>query len=395
MCAKDHKVAAAPRAGMRTVVRRTLGMTALVTFSACGACEEPSDDAAAPAPLLGNVQPWTFGAARTEAALVLPPPCVEREPTLMAVLGRPTRLAAERHTLGRLWAAEGPSHQGRWRADAASIVPLIHGRTRPRSAPRPNDGDAVLTRSGTNWLFAHRDADQLHLWWRGASVPFAKGARAVDLDCRDARCALLLEHNDDVFLMLGDPDGSYSSWVRVDLGTFDLRPLGVDISDEGITVAMRDRLRVRFVHVGADGEPQRGPVLGATPALVAFTMRPAALLTEPPYQLIDGCANEGGVVLAVDGHAPTHLRSPQPPVSGALMVMQRGLLATWLAPTRCGSRRRMLHAAVVGHDGRAVAPVTTVGEADSVHVATQGTDVDLWLHRQAENTLTWVRASCR
>lgn len=369
---------------------RVVALVGCLALTACDGCEETNAPPVAPEAPAGAVQPWTLGAARTRAALVLPPPCVEREPTLMAVLERNTRIVAQADTLGRLWVAEGPSATDRWHADASGIVTLTHGRTAPVPAPWPQRGTPVVALSNEAWLLAY-DADaELRLWWRNESRPIADNRHALGLDCDGDRCALL---GDDGTVWIGAPS-STSPWRRVALSQFGEAPIAVKVRGEEVVVAMRDALRARFVTIAGETAPTSTTALGIAPELLALTI-PAAVMTEPPYHLVDGCPNEGGVVVNVDGLPSIRMRSPQPPKSGKLATMARGWLAAWIAPVRCRSRRQVLHAAVIGRDGRPVAPVTTVGHADAIHIATQGHDVDLWLRHHADNTVTWVRAACR
>lgn len=364
--------------------------------SGCGGCGEsttpPARDAGAGRAPLAS---WTFGAARTREALVLPPPCVEREPTLKTVLSRNTRIAREPHTLAQLWAAEGPSGGNAWRAEASGIVPLTHGRSTPSLAPWPETGPPLLARSEATWLLVYDAGGALFTWRDGASRALAIRAPAVAFDCDGTRCALVTG-GDEPALRVGAVDDDVSAWRRLSLAEHGDEAIAVHVSGDEVTVTLRDRLRARFYRVTADGPVEPTATLGATPRLLATLAEPRpSVMTEPPYQLVDGCANEGGVSIAADGRSPLRLRSSEPPATGQLSALAHGVLATWIAPLRCRSRRRMLYAAMLGADGESVAPVTTVGETDALYVATEKDDVDLWLHSETDNTITWVRARCR
>jgi hypothetical protein len=51
-----------------------------------------------------------------------------------------------------------------------------------------------------------------------------------------------------------------------------------------------------------------------------------------------------------------------------------------------------VHAAVLDAQGRAIAPVTVMGTADQVEIASSGALVDIWLKH--DRTITWARARC-
>lgn len=371
---------------------RLLALVLGALGSGCGGCGEVALPAAGDAgPERAPLEPWTFGAARTREALVLPPPCVERAPTLKTVLGRNTRIASEPHTLGRLWAAEGPSGGNVWRAEASGIVELTHGRTTPSFAPWPEAGPPLVARTDAGWQLVYDEGDALFTWRDGSAQALSLSGPAVAFDCAGSRCALLAGGE----LRIGDRADDVSRWRRLSLREHGEEGLAVRVTEDAIAIVLYDRLRVRFYRVIGDGPMEPTATLGATPRLLASLAAPRpAVMIDPPFQLVDGCANDGGVMVAVDGRAPLRLRSTEPPLSGELSALAHGMLATWIAPLRCRSRRRMLYAAML--DGEAAAgPVTTVGETDALHVATEGDDVDLWLHSQTENTITWVRARCR
>ena len=73
--------------------------------------------------LANTPEPWTLGAVGASNAPSLPPPCRERAATMRAALARASRIAAARHSLGRLLVAEGSTHP-RWHPDAAGLMNL-------------------------------------------------------------------------------------------------------------------------------------------------------------------------------------------------------------------------------------------------------------------------------
>ncbi len=365
-----------------------------LAFTHCNGCEDVGPSQAPEAGVEVSIAPWTFGAARTQDSVVLPPPCVEREPTLKTVLDRNTRLAAEPHTLGRLWAAEGPAVGNTWHPTAAAIIELAHGSTTNTRAPWSDEGQPLLASDGSAWWLGYGTEGAFRLFRDGEDEPTPATGRPHALACGGGRCALL-ERTRGPAVWVGRPASAEPSWTRTEVGDASDEPVAVSLQEDHLTVLVKDSLRVRFIALAGEEATEVAAIAATTRLIATSAHGPRAVLLEPAFQLVDGCASEGGVVAVVEGRAPVRLLGPEPPSWGRLTPLGRGLLVTWLAPLRCRSRRSMLYATVLTSGAEQLAPVTTVGEIDAVHLAARGDDVDLWLHDEGDNTLTWVRARCR
>ena len=108
----------------------------------------------------------------------------------------------------------------------------------------------------------------------------------------------------------------------------------------------------------------------------------------------EGCAKEGGKLrFERIGKEAAAVRAHAPPISGALRPLERGVLATYLAPLGCGVTRKVAYAVVLDGEGTPISAPMPVADATHFAVAARGADVDMWL--QAGDEVTWVRATCR
>jgi hypothetical protein len=96
----------------------------------------------------------------------------------------------------------------------------------------------------------------------------------------------------------------------------------------------------------------------------------------------------GGVRLATNRGSTVTLRSPEPATRAWLRRVGDGWLAMWLSGE---GESGPVHAAFVRGD-RAIGPVTTLGEADDVVVASTGDRVGLWLRHGTE--LIYIKQRC-
>ena len=226
----------------------------------------------------------------------------------------------------------------------------MHGRTSPRRAPWPEAGTPVVGRAGTTWVFAYDKDDMLWLAPDGESaVEVERGARAVALDCDDDRCALISQRGSETTARVGAIRAPIKSWQRVGLTQFGERGLAARVVGDVTEVAMSGALRVRFVQIDAAGEVTKTGAVRSTPSLVAVSLRARAALTEPPFQLVEGCPSEGGVVLSQQGVADAAaavqgarvLRRPASDSAWAARALARprALSLTTARAARIGDRR--------------------------------------------------------
>jgi hypothetical protein len=397
---------------------------ALLLVGACDGCSDTpatstvtTDEASSAQP---TPEPWTMGAARADD-VVLPPPCKTRDDTLRTVLSRDARIVSAQRTLGQVLVAEGakpigaPQHS--WRHDASGLMKLTHGRASVQWLPWPFGGKPLVARSAARWLVVRDGGANTSLWRDGESERLGPSPAmgVADLRCENERCALLttrldasgapMAHDKGATLWLGSVDEAAPSWQRVHIPPPDghaAGPLSIaSLSVDGAIVALRDDLRVRFVRV-RDGATELVAALSSPHGAMAAiaTPRPTALgYSSPPTG--DRCADPdaGGVDIVADQGVARRLRSTTPGHSGTLHAIAGGMLVVWLAPARCEAPRQLLHAAVLRPDGSPIAPVITMGEADSYAISSVGADVDMWIRRSgdtpaAATTVSWVRAQC-
>ncbi len=349
-----------------------------------------------------------MGVVRGHSTVALPPPCQQRSEVMRAVLPRRARLVSEQHSLARVLVAEG-SRGARWRADAAGLMSMQHGRCQVRPAPWPSVGSPVVARAtGERWLFGVTEpgATAVVGLWRGAgmeTIAKAPGIALVDATCNARGCALLMHTPGEDSVWLGEIDVAPQTWLRAPLPKSASHPRKALVvsaprpSDAGgseAIVASVDDLRVRFnrahpsapaIEIAALATPH-----GALAASAERTPMAMSYLADPGR---DGCASDaGGVMIQIAGHPNATLRSALAPVRGALHVLDGGVLATWLSPARCGTALRVLHAALLRDDGTPVAPVVTVADADDYAVATRADAVDMWILH--DRVLTYLRVRC-
>ena len=107
----------------------------------------------------------------------------------------------------------------------------------------------------------------------------------------------------------------------------------------------------------------------------------------------EGCSHEGGKMnLVRDGLPSIPFRAAAPPLVGSLRRLEKGFLASWIAPLGCNLQRRVVYAVVLDDDGAPTSDVMAIGDAATYGVATAGSDVDLWI--QDARSVIWLRARC-
>jgi hypothetical protein len=353
------------------------GVPALSKPSRAPRDAEPGSSAVAP------IEPWRFSPVPSGDALVLPPPCVARAPTQRAMLPRASRIRAADDVLATLLVAEGAVIP-RWKPDSAA---LLHFGRRPRATPLmwPDRGEPLLARATSDqWLVAF--AEPTPTLWRDGRR-HALDHRPVDFACRGERCALLLAKGNGTQLLDGSADTPLRRWRRTDVegGAVAIAAL----SPTPLAAVMRGE-DVVFVDASDHERARAGASHGVLDAIAA--PKPLALAYAGPPDPSSCAPEAGGVrVLDGDGHA-TRLRSAYRANGGVLRALAGATLAVWTAPARCGAPRKAVHAAVLDERGRSIAPVTLMGRADQVAVASHGEQIDLWLAR--DRMVTWARGRC-
>jgi len=409
--------------------RRSLLLLSLALAAGCGRCstQNNSPDAAPPAPsatavskeeLLPPPAPWTFKPARLGPGLpsfALPEGCSLRGPTLRASVRATTRFVAIPSAPQTLVIADADPAESPPRltgvagvrlepeAPAQDITPLPwrEADAMPRLAKAPN---------GT-WLAAYSEQGEgrlstVFLYQNQTVTPIGEGDRfdAADLVCRPERCALLTTRLANVAvsgaeLWLGGPSEPPSSWKKIEIapskGETNARPsVLARVDPTGAVVVMFEGEELVFWQADEASPPRE---LGRVPAPHGMI---DATITSEPLALVygaavddEGCANEGGKIHFVrPGKDPVEIRAHAPPTSGALRPLERGILATYLAPLGCGVERKVVYAVVLDPAGAPISAPMPVADASSFAASVHGKDVDLWI--QLGDEVTWLRATC-
>lgn len=423
---------------------RALGSLTLLALSSCGPCApappEPAD-ADSPAPLeapvpLPTARPWVFRELRGRPTVAAPLGCAPRAPTMQAEVPSTTGFVAEHGSLATLVVADATAGGaqltgvGAMRFDAAGAL----AEQRPIPWLTPTTAPRLGRAAGGGWIAtiaeqAEAGAWSVELWRDGAIEPVGEGDHfeAVDLGCAGGRCALLTPRLGPVArpgaeVRIGAAEAPIAGWQRVviepaeaDSEAYPLAIAGLEgaaaaqgaagaatkpgagPAGSGPLVALVEKGEILFFRVEGAGAQEAGRIAATHGVLdvLAFPEVTAMVHGTPIDER--GCVPpEAGGADAVVRFARTgeaaELRTPAPPLRGALRRLARGALATWIAPLGCGAQRRVVYAVVLDPAGKLAGEVIPVGDAERYAVASEGDDVDLWL-QQAE-AVTWVRLRC-
>lgn len=372
-------------------------------------------------PTLASVTP--FEPVRAHPFIALPAYCTARAPMLRARAGSRLRLAVDAHSPGAVAFAEVDGEPARV-VRAAGLVPDANDAAIPSTFPWFAASTPAVARSASgSWVVAaslpSATAAARIALVRGLETTLlgeGDGFEAIDLGCSPVqrsseagaagkRCALLTTRLANVAapgaeLWIGD-DAPPAAWRRVTLGAAtdrgEAHPVALarppDAEGRGAVAVLQTGDELAFWEV-ADGTSR---VIGTLPApfglLDAIAAPTPLAMTYGARHDEAGCADDGGRLrFERAGRPPVELRTPTPPVWGALRALGRGLLATWVAPLACGAPRKVAFAVVLDAEGAPVSTPMAVSDASEVAVSTSGSDVDLWIAH--EETLSWVRASC-
>jgi hypothetical protein len=202
-----------------------------------------------------------------------------------------------------------------------------------------------------------------------------------------------------------DPGGK---WLQTELAPVEpeseARPFGlasVEAAPGGglsITAALIDRGEIVLERIEGGSTRQKGriPAHHGLIDVLDLPARTVAMTYGTPLD-DDGCVkagHPGGASIRFErtGLPSVELKTPAPPLGGSLRRLEKGALATWIAPLGCGRSRRVVYAVVLDADGAPVSAPMAVADASSFAVSASGADVDLWIHNEAR--VTWMRLRC-
>jgi hypothetical protein len=238
---------------------------------------------------------------------------------------------------------------------------------------------------------------------------------ATDLACAGDRCAVLTSRIGRVaipgaLIWSGRATDPGASWRQIELAPAEAeseaRPFGlasVEIAPGGelaITAALIDRGEIILHRIESEGgstrEKGRIPAHHGLIDVLDLPARTVAMTYGTPLD-DDGCVKPGslgGASIRFErtGLPSIELKTPAPPLGGSLRRLEKGALATWIAPLGCGRARRVVYAVVLDADGAPVSAPMAVADASTFAVAASGADVDLWIHNEAR--VTWMRLRC-
>ena len=307
------------------------------------------------------------------------------------------------------------------------MMTMRHGPGDVVSAAWGSDERPRIAHAGDERWLALLEVDrsgerELRLWRGDAArgqterIGAASALSPASLQCRRGWCAMLTAPVDatgtptaatGASLWLGRAAEPVDGWRRVELEADATKPFevtGLTVADDGVVAhaTLVDDLRARVFAVDEGGTRSVATPL-APHGVVATTLAraPVVVTFAGPSGPRRCDASGGGVNVSIGDGEAIQLRSALPAERGHAHAIEGGVLVTWLAPARCDGPRRVLHAAVLDHEGRPAAPVTVVGEAESYAVAAHGSDVDVWLRRPGGltgpgdmGTVLYLRARC-
>jgi len=353
--------------------------TAVVGFSLVVGCGR--GDASPPAPTASATTPaetWSFAPAAREDALTLPAPCSPMGPTLRGVVPRDARLLGAANGVGEVVVATSSSG----RARLATMT--MQSGLAPAEAWTDGPGLAAPLAVGSPWMLAGTSADGTRLALRrGPAHPIEELTQGEPLTLASARstdgraAVLVRSETGALTAFLGTAGTPAGQWNRlaVDLPGAGARLASlVDVRADEIVVAVDRASDVVWERIGARGSTTLGtlPFGGEVLAVALHEGRPTLLAAT-----LGAIGGDGGTRLERAGMPTLILRGPIAARRGWLVPLEGGVLALWQGEPGTGEAS-LVHAAAV-NDGGAIGPVTAVGEATDVSVASRGERLDVWL----------------
>ena len=402
----------------------------LVGLAGCGRCSSPSvtgdGGADGPAPFAYAPLPppaaWTFAPVRMDFDVAVPERCSTRAPLVRAPVALTTRFVAEARTLGGLVIADGADDPPRLLGAAALTLDPAGPTHDPKPIPWVNPSSAPrLGRTAAGlWVGGFErpgegGATRVGLFRDGAVDLLGEGDafEAVDLACAGDRCALLTSRIGrtaipGAMIWTGGAADPGPRWQPIEIALpapeNEARPFGlasVEAAPGGglaVTAALIDRgeIVIERIEGGSTREKGRIPAHHGLIDVLDLPARTVAMTYGTPLY-DDGCVkagSEGGASIRFErtGLPSVELKTPAPPLGGSLRRLEKGALATWIAPLGCGRPRRVLYAVVLDADGTPSSAPMAVSDASSYAVSSSGADVDLWVHNEAR--VTWMRLRC-
>ncbi len=399
----------------------------LAGLAGCGRCSSPKgapDGGAAPFTITTLPPPaaWTFSPVRMDFDVAVPERCITRSPLVRAPVAPTTRFVAEPRTLGLLVIADGADDPPRLTGAAALALDPAGSTHDPEPIPWlvPSSAPRLGRTAAGLWIGAFErpgesGASRVGLFRDGAVDLLGEGDafEATDLACAGDRCALLTSRIGRVaipgaLIWSGKAADPGATWRSTELAPVEpeseARPFGlasVEAAPDGglsITAALIDRgeIVIDRIEGGKTLEKGRIPAHHGLIDVLDLPARTVAMTYGTPLD-DDGCVKAGQVGGASirferTGLPSIELKTPAPPLGGSLRRLERGALATWIAPLGCGRARRVVYAVVLDADGAPTSAPMAVADASSFAVAAAGAAVDLWIHNEAR--VTWMRLRC-
>jgi hypothetical protein len=411
----------------RVRVRVAAAWMVLVGLAGCGRCSSSkttADGGVAPFTVTPLPPPvaWTFAPVRMDFDVAAPERCATRSPLVRAPVALTTRFVAEPRTLGMLVIADGANDPPRLTGAAALALDPAGSTHDPKAIPWlvPSSAPRLGRTAAGLWVGGfdrpgEGGASRVGIFRDGAVDLLGEGDafEAVDLACAGDRCALLTSRAGRVaipgaLIWSGGAADPGSRWQQTEVAPAEpeseARPFGlasVEAAPGGglaITAALIDRgeIVIDRIENGATREKGRIPAHHGLIDVLDLPARTVAMTYGTPLD-DDGCVKPGaagGASIRFErtGLPSIELQTPAPPLGGSLRRLEKGALATWIAPLGCNRPRRVVYAVVLDEDGAPVSAPMAVSDASSYAVAASGADVDFWVHNEAR--VTWMRLRC-
>ncbi|MEP7124137.1 MAG: hypothetical protein ABJE95_24635 [Byssovorax sp.] len=408
----------------RRVATACIVLVGIAGCERCGAPRPAPDGGAAPFAITTLPPPaaWIFSPVRMDFDVAAPERCATRAPLVRAPVARTTRFVAEPRTLGFLAIADGAEDPPRLVSAAALALDPAGPTHDPKPIPWlvPSSAPRLGHTPAGRWIAAFErpgdgGASRVGLFRDGVIALVGEGDafEATDLACAGERCALLTSRVGRVaipgaLIWSGNAADPASLWHPTELAPAEpeseARPFGlasVEAAPDGglvITATLIDRgeIVIDRIEGGKAQEKGRIPAHHGLIDVLDLPARTVAMTYGTPLD-DDGCVKPGSIGGASirferTGLPSVEMKTPAPPLGGSLRRLDRGALATWIAPLGCGRARRVVYAVVLDGDGAPVSAPMAVADASSFAVAASGADVDLWIQNEAR--VTWMRLRC-
>jgi hypothetical protein len=380
----------------------------------CRGCRdaEPKSEAGGDKPAalpFARAEPLRFEPLSTARGFGLPAGCRLELPIRSATLpAGMVRFVAAESTLGELAVATADGDGGDVRSAWLTLSP-------PRADPLPwtrLDEPPALARAEHGVVAARETQPEgalaSALLWRGTNdeLELVQGDQlsVSDLACDGPSCALLTSlarraSTPGATLSVGRARDAQSLWKRFDVEAdpgVAWKPFAiVDFDGRARTawLALVAKKQIGFWHWAGGRTEPRG-TLPAPHGVYDVVFAAAPLVVAPAAPPDAPCGRDDfPIAVTALGSEPFQIQTQAPPDSVIARPIGEGAIVLWVAPVSCRlTSRTVVHAALLGKDGRPTGSVMSVADATGFAVATRGDELSLWL--RTSQGIAWMRGTC-